>query len=479
MNFLKKITAFMDNIPEGKDLSLRQQITLVLWGLTIMLLPFFRFPYGVFEKLAFYPLLAIALLNIDKWWNLCWHNKYLRYTAFAISAFIAWQIVSLPLTVGFCNISLAENILPAVHQTLTCGAWYIFIAACFLLPQQKLFKTFYWSLTVTLLYCFAYSIIESLYWLRVQWATDFLSKSIYFIHKDVGGSYGWWPPVFWSCPRLRSIFAEPSYFAILLTFAVLYYGACAWMSDKWQKFVGNISLILVAVLPLCAAQSAIGALALAVAVAVFAVLLAVFYRNLSSVQKTKGGLLALLLIIFTSLVIVNQHGGISAWLLSLNGTKPELVTTSSAKTRAIHLKAELKLIAQKPICGYGQGEYGKVMQQALLESPEKTEEIRLWSENEEYVPPPLNKYTSIVVESGIIGLMLFLSMFVPAFIGCIKCFKKIKKELWIFSAVICVNMAILFCTIAIDSLFQFCLLALPMQFFMYHAIRGTDNGISA
>ena len=61
----------MDNSQEGKDLSLRQQITLALWGLTIILLPFFRFPYGVFTHLSFYPIIAIALINADKLWKIC------------------------------------------------------------------------------------------------------------------------------------------------------------------------------------------------------------------------------------------------------------------------------------------------------------------------------------------------------------------------------------------------------------------------
>ena len=84
MDSLKKIIGWLDNVADGNDMSIRQKITITLWGMSIVLLPFYKFPYGPFEKLALYPLIIIAFLNVDKWWNLCWHNKYLRWIGLAL-----------------------------------------------------------------------------------------------------------------------------------------------------------------------------------------------------------------------------------------------------------------------------------------------------------------------------------------------------------------------------------------------------------
>ena len=148
MNKLKNLIEQLDKIPQGKELSIRQQITLILWGLSIVLLPFVQFPFGVFQKLSLYPLLLIALLNIDKWWDLCWKNKYLRYTGVALAAYIGWQIISLPLCVGLDNVVFSENIRPTINNTMTFGAWYIFLAAAFFIPAAKISKTFYWSFVI-------------------------------------------------------------------------------------------------------------------------------------------------------------------------------------------------------------------------------------------------------------------------------------------------------------------------------------------
>ena len=479
MNKIKQFITFLDKVPEGKELSIRQQITLILWGITIVLLPFFRFPYGEFEKLSLYPLLLIAFINIDKWWNLCWHNKFLRYTAFAIAAFIAWQLISLPFSVGLSNINFADNIKPSINDMITYGAWYVFLATCFLLPQEKIRKTFYWSLTVTLLYCCAYSVIEILHWSKVQWATDFLSKSIYFFQKDVGQYCGWWPPVFWDAPRLRAIFGEPSYFAVLLTFAVLYYGFAFWRSAGWKKISGNALLMILSVLALCGTQSASGTVSLAGSTVLFIVLFAIFFRKFNKFERIKGSILSILLLVFSAMVALNQRGGINDWLLLLNKisetSQPQQQQQkkfdSSSGTRLIHLKAEIKLIAERPLCGYGQGNYGPAMKQALLESPEKTGEIRLWSENEEFVPPSLNKYTQTAINSGLTGLVFFFLMFLPALVCCIKCIKTMKADYWITSTILCGAIAIIFSTVSTDSLYCFSLLAFPF----YTYIIGKDT----
>ena len=487
MKYFKKITIFLDSIPDGRKLSIRQQITLILWAMSIVLLPFLQFPFGVFQKLSFYPLLLIAILNVDKWWGLCWTNKYLRYTGFAVAAFIGWQIISLPFCIGVSNIVFAENIRPIINDTMTFGSWYVFLASAFFLPREKICKTFYWSFTIVFLYCGAYCIIELLHFAKVQWATDFLSRSIYYFIKDIGQNHGWWPPVFWDSPRLRSVYAEPSYFAVIVSFAELYFGFQAWKSKHWQQTAGNLLLMLWAAFLLCGTKSASGSLALTASTFVFIVLFLLFFRKTEKISRIKGIALAILLILCSGATIANQRGGgVQDWVKMFHAVKaapaqqcePQKQSlsskqnapkkqdfSSSSGTRLIHLKTELKLIAKNPVAGVGAGQYGKAMRQALLENPEKSGEIRLWSEKGDWYPPPLNTYTSILVRNGIIGLILFAALFFAPLACAVKCIKTMNAEDFIASlvligvtAVICLTTAINFCYYFYATFLIYCLM---------------------
>ena len=336
MKYIQNIIAFLDKVPDGKSLSLRQKITLVLWGMVICLLPFLRFPYLVFEKLSLYPLLAIVILNADKWWDLCWKNKYLRYTAFAIAAFHIWQAVSLPFVMKISEISFSENICPIINNGINIGSWYVFLVTPFLIPLESIKKTFYWSFVTTFLYCGAYCVIEILHFCGVKWATDFLSRSIYYFTKGVGENYGWWPPVFWDSSRLRSVYGEPSNLAILMFFAELYFLFNAWKSKRWQSTVGNLLLMLIAAVLLCGTRSASGAMALAVSTLLFIVLFLLFFRRIDKTSRIKGAVMALLLLFFAGATIANQRGGGDDWVkIFRTVSSPKQEFSSSSATRFI------------------------------------------------------------------------------------------------------------------------------------------------
>ncbi|MBE6405945.1 MAG: O-antigen ligase family protein [Lentisphaerae bacterium] len=474
MDSLKKIIGWLDNVADGNDMSIRQKITIVLWGMSIVLLPFFKFPYGPFEKLALYPLIIIAFLNVDKWWNLCWNNKFLRYTAFGIAAFIIWQIISLPFNLGLSNINFADHIKPSINEAITLWAWYIFLAAAFMFPKEKIAKTFYWCITTAFICCCAYSVIEILHFAKVQWATDFLGKSIYYLIKGVGEYFNWHPPVFWDSPRLRSVFSEPSNFAVLSTFTLLYYGCYFWLSTGWKKMSGNILLMILSFLALCGTQSASGTLALSTATLVFVILFAVFFRKFNKLKKIKGIVFSFLLIVFTFIIALNQRGGISDWKLLFDkatdsvqkqvvSEKKQIKFSSSSNSRLIHLKAEIKLIARKPVCGYG--EYGNVMRQSLWESPEKNREVLLWCKNEEFSPPTLNKYTGIIIKYGIVGLLFFFAIFFPAIILLYQAVISISPEKWIYPLILCIAIATILTTCPINVLFYSVLLTLPLRLY--------------
>lgn len=420
MDGVKKLIEKLDMVPEGKELSLRQKITLVLWGIAVFLIPFLYIPYFIFQKLSLYPLVLIAFINIDKWWKLCWGNKLLRWIAFAIIAFIGWQAVSLPFAVKLSEITIDDNVKPLINNAIVYGSWYVFLATAFMFPREKLEKTFYRSFTAILLCCAYYSVIEIMHFCNVQWATDFLSKSIHYL-MEVENNGWWWPPVFWDQPRLRSVFPEPSYFAIMLVFSTLYYSArTLYLSNKKKNAISLILMVLSAIL-LALTKSAGGALALSAATAFFIVLSLIFFRKLTVSERIKSGILSVLLVTASLFAMGCQRGGFAEFSVmkkSLDIVKKtdaqnvELLHGSSS-TRIIHLKTELREISQRPLWGAGYGEYSDAMCEALKESTVETPESRSWWMRQN--TPRLNAYTASMVEFGIPGGVLFLSIiFLPA-----------------------------------------------------------------
>ena len=493
----------------AEDHTVRQRATLILWGVAIVLLPFFQFPY-LFKKLSLYPLIGILLLNIDRWWNLFRDNRFLRWTALALAAFFLWQFASLPLAMNISEISLAKNIRPIIGEIVTYGAWYVLMAACFFFSREKIGKVFYWSLTIILGYCSLYCVIELLHLHHVKLATDFLSKSIYYFMADIGKTNGWWPPVFFGT-RLRSVFAEPSFFAVLLVFSILYFGFCAWQEEEWKKILRNILLMLLAAALCFGAKSGSANVTLGAATLFFLLLLAIFFRKFSPEQKIKGGMLALLLVLLSALLVINprgrvndtrransgqlageqllatQSGSTESRMIHLrNDTRransgqlagEQLLATQSDSTggRMIHLKSELQLIAQKPLIGVGEGNHADAMREALLKNPQKTGETRLWSENLDGKVPVLNKYTGIAVQNGLIGLLLFLAVFGASAIACVKSRKTMAPERWIASLVLCGSIALILCSVSCCILYHLGLLTAVFYGFIREAVPGSEE----
>ena len=245
-------------------------------------------------------------------------------------------------------------------------------------------------------------------------------KSIHYL-MEVENNGWWWPPVFWDQPRLRSVFPEPSYFAIMLVFSTLYYSArTLYLSNKKKNAISLILMVLSAIL-LALTKSAGGALALSAATAFFIVLSLIFFRKLTVSERIKSGILSVLLVTASLFAMGCQRGGFAEFSVmkkSLDIVKKtdaqnvELLHGSSS-TRIIHLKTELREISQRPLWGAGYGEYSDAMCEALKESTVETPESRSWWMRQN--TPRLNAYTASMVEFGIPGGVLFLSIiFLPA-----------------------------------------------------------------
>ena len=442
MDSLKKIIGWLDNVADGNDMSIRQKITITLWGMSIVLLPFCHFPYGPFERLALYPLIIIAFLNIDKWWNLCWHNKYLRWIGLALWGYVLWQIVTLPFTMNISEISFSCNIFSIIRYAMSYGAFYVFLASFFLFPRKIADKIFFWCLTCVLLYCSAYSGIELLHFSGVQWATDFLAKSIHYIMEVQ--KTGWYPPLFWNSERVRSVFAEPSHYAMLLVFCIIYYASQIWLKKKCKIVVVSIAMTLLGIGQLCLTKGMGGAFNITIATVFFGILFSIFFRKFTREQKIKGVILILSFMICSFFTIKYQRGGVVeyrkiAGISKNNIQKPEnsnqkTVLSGSTNTRTLCLKMDIETILSKPLFGIGAGNYPKYMSEAHSKQKFVTHELLWWISLEKI--PKLIPIAAIAVESGILGALLFL-MFLSGglFISSAEVF--VQKDMQRIPSLVC------------------------------------------
>ena len=124
------------------------------------------------------------------------------------------------------------------------GAYMIY---CWYHDDWKIaFKILLKAILVILFVVFAYSFIETLYLAGNVTAKDILIQITPYFHEinNLGSSRGDWPPILWYTPQLRSIFAEPSYFAIFAGFAVPFIWYC--INVKTQKILYSVLLCFMA-----------------------------------------------------------------------------------------------------------------------------------------------------------------------------------------------------------------------------------------
>lgn len=124
------------------------------------------------------------------------------------------------------------------------GAYMIY---CWYHDDWKIaFKILLKAILLILFVVFAYSFIEIFYLAGNVTAKDILIQITPYFHEinNPSSSRGDWPPILWYTPQLRSIFAEPSYFAIFAGFSVPFIWYC--INGKTQKILYAVLLCFMA-----------------------------------------------------------------------------------------------------------------------------------------------------------------------------------------------------------------------------------------
>lgn len=382
-----------------------------LFSAAVALLPFQHYPHGPFSRLSLYPLALLMLLNLAPLLKLSLRTAFLRRTAYGFALCLAGQIL-IPL------LSSAAMFDPGavVSDAFTYGAIFVLLASFYLFPSGRAQSLFFKAFSFSVAACAAYSVVEILHFCGVRTASAFLSKAIYFF-SDVRINGSWWPPELWDSVRLRAFFAEPSGYAILLVFATGYYGVCALASKCSGGFSKCLGMAVLSVLLCCGTRSFAAAITLMFFACSFAAVWFPLRAGLAKVHRRRGWLLLSVFALSSVFAVCSQRGGVFDFehlLPHLTGVNRSAdAGSTSTRTRMLHLQAQMRLVMERPLSGFGASSYAPAMCRELAESDCRTSEIDMWIERGDV--PPLNFLGYTSVRYGVPVLLLLLSaVFLPA-----------------------------------------------------------------
>lgn len=266
-----------------------------------------------------------------------------------------------------------------------------------------------------------YSVIEVGYLCGFVFCKDLLAL-INPTYMDIQSSHGWWPPLFWNQPQLRSMFPEPSFFGIFTAMAIPFF-----MSDFYNKkksvnicFYILIYTFLVIMLVLSKARTGLILFLGEFFLMICWSLIYRFYqwRRLILLFSCTG------IAFLAGLGLVSQFQPVSAQgalqnQVSIKSYVSDNVASAvgnkrSNNARYANVMATFRTGLDSPLLGVGINMRNEAVAEHLTEEEKGNGEVTLWMR---YMKekgllksgfPNLNQFSVVFAEQGIIGLILFI-----------------------------------------------------------------------
>lgn len=266
-----------------------------------------------------------------------------------------------------------------------------------------------------------YSIIEILWLkLRLNIAKDILCFVNPFLY-ELKSAHGWWPPLLWE-GQLRSICPEPSFFGIYACFCIPFLWTYLFNKQKVKYIVLYTYFILM--LFLTNARTALG---IYIGECSLLIISTVLFR-------TKKWFMILITILFSTVVAFcitsfnynnednqnnnNNNNNLASGAEQYIEQNVASVAKPNARSngaRFANMKATFAVAKDHVILGVGNNLKDAYIRDYLTDEDLTIGEVALWTRymQEQGVLksgyPKLNQYINIFVDSGIIGLIMFLT----------------------------------------------------------------------
>lgn len=285
---------------------------------------------------------------------------------------------------------------------------------------QKAIKIVTKGVLAGLIVIFAYSTIEVLYLAGNTNAQSVLEIVTPYFHP-IKTNHGWWPPLLWQ-GQLRSVFSEPSNMGnyIALAVPVVWY---LFLRDGSKRII-CLSGVLTFFVFLTNARTA---WAMLFGMLVLLPMLLVYGKRLDLLKKT--------IVIFLSCVVAfgmqmafANYGKIRSankMVTAIDSLEENFLSLASSSQRSNNaryglIKANLRIAADYPILGVGNGLAAAYIPDYYTEEEKQNREISNWIKYQKQkgvfadgasMGTALNEYVTILAQSGILGLGVFMFPF--------------------------------------------------------------------
>ena len=380
----------------------------ICFFLSIIALPIDVFPWifpssYTMRHLAFYPIAAGSIIALPFMLRVWRRRKALLALGGLFGLFLLWVVLTSFWNYGF-SIETGKDLCKFM---LSFSIWWgigLFYGTVFFLLPIALAKRILWIGLVTVsILCVTYSMLELAWIGRVPGAESIL-LTLNPLFRKTCFAWKWWPPELWF-GRVRSLFAEPLFMSLFVVPALVFFWG-RYLAERRKRGINFLLAVVLSIL-IYFSFSRTGWVILVVSLGIQYLLLEYvgFFRGkglLFRVVPYAKAAAILFLVVFSFYVITaNLSSG------SLDIQKVDLLG-GSLNTRKCSLIAEIGLIRQRPLCGYGVHSHRTLLRTIFKKQKNKEPEIQLWVEAGDC--QMLNAYTGIGVEFGLIGACLFLGI---------------------------------------------------------------------
>ena len=331
-----------------------------------------------------------------------------------------------------------RNLKSLILEVVLCIGSSYFVYIWYKDSIERLNSVIKIALYTSIIIISSYSIVEIFYQLGSIDAQYILEYVTPFIHRVKGANDYWWPPLLWP-NQLRSVFAEPSFFACYLACILPFF----WSKIcQGEKYILNLFIIWLLNFYLFLTQTRTGTAILFMEFFGFIILSFYIYKK-SILKSCLSIFIVMILSFFSSIYLPSIYGTLSQEHIYTNNDIYSQTTeyfqsniqslandsSRSNKARLTMNYASIKIGMRNPLFGVGKGLRSIYVENNIPEWGKKDQEVSMWIDNYQkqgimqYNYPLLGEYTSRFAETGVFGLLLFL---LPSFVLYYKYLKLIK-----------------------------------------------------
>lgn len=307
----------------------------------------------------------------------------------------------------FLRLLINQVIIP----TITYWGFVFLIYHIYQKESQNIFYLVRKYVRYLVIICGLYSLLEIAY---LKFNSEIAVQILKFINPyfyDIAFGHGWWPPLIWK-NQLRSLCTEPSFFGIVAAVCIPYLWSYIYEKIEIKNFL--LVCYFTFLIFLTRARTA--------TLLYFGELFLLYIAGI--MNKTKAFLVSALIVTCSGLFAFAINVGVDN-NIGKNNESTEMYFQNnvfsvlhknerSNGARLINLSANLRVAADNPIFGVGNGLKNAYIAEALTEDDLKNAEVANWHTTTYEVGPfksefpVVNNFANVLVNNGIIGLFLWL-----------------------------------------------------------------------